>query len=348
VTSFLASFLAIGFDDYWVQTILKIVIGLVAVLLPTGALVYLFLFKMMSFMQSRLGPMETGPYGQLQLLAEFGKFLQKEDIFPSKADRFVFAAAPFVVLVSTFLLVLVLPGGPTATFVPELQTGIYFALAVSSVSVIGILMAGWGSNSKYSLLGGIRAAGQLIAYELPLVLSVVGVVIMAESLNLNTIVQAQAEWGFWSLWGVGFIIPQFIGFLIFLISIQAELTQPPFDMPVAESELVTGYLTEYSGMRFLLFFIGEFATAAVFSAIGATLFFGGWNIPFVNSDAEWMNYVGPLVLAAKMVFIAFLIFWFRITYPRFREDQLQRLAWKFLIPIALFNIVVTAIFKVAF
>jgi len=326
---------------YWQETVLRGIVGLVAVLLPTGMLVYMFLFKMMSFMQSRLGPMETGPYGQLQLLAEFGKFLQKEDIFPSKADKFVFAAAPFVVLVSTFLLVLVLPGGPDAHFV-DLNTGIYFALAVSSVSVIGILMAGWGSNSKYSLLGGIRAAGQLIAYELPLVLSVVGVVIMAGSLNLKDIVYAQNDFGVW------FIIPQFLGFLIFLVSIQAELTQPPFDMPVAESELVTGYMTEYSGIRFLLFFIGEFATAAVFSAIGATLFLGGWTIPFVDGSSELMNWIGPLVLAAKMILIAFLIFWFRMTYPRFREDQLQRLAWKFLIPLSLLNIVVTAVFKVVF
>ncbi|MFT4990198.1 MAG: NADH-quinone oxidoreductase subunit H, partial [Acidimicrobiales bacterium] len=189
----LASFLAVN-PPYWVETLTKIGIGLVAVLLPTGALVYLFLFKMMSFMQSRLGPMEAGPYGQLQLLAEFGKFLQKEDIFPSKADRFVFAAAPFVVLVSTFMLVLVLPAGPDTHFV-DLNTGIYFAMAVSSISVIGILMAGWGSASKYSLLGGIRAAGQLIAYELPLVLSVVGVVIMAGTLNMKGIVAAQADFG---------------------------------------------------------------------------------------------------------------------------------------------------------
>ena len=336
----LASFLAVN-PPYWVETLTKIGIGLVAVLLPTGALVYLFLFKMMSFMQSRLGPMEAGPYGQLQLLAEFGKFLQKEDIFPSKADRFVFAAAPFVVLVSTFMLVLVLPAGPDTHFV-DLNTGIYFAMAVSSISVIGILMAGWGSASKYSLLGGIRGAGQLIAYELPLVLSVVGVVIMAGTLNMKGIVAAQADFGVW------FIIPQIIGFFIFMVAIQAELTQPPFDMPVAESELVTGYLTEYSGIRFLLFFIGEFATAAVFSAIGATLFLGGWTIPFVDANAEIMDYIGPLVLAGKMIFIAFLIFWFRITYPRFREDQLQRLAWKFLIPLSLFNIVVTAIFKVVF
>jgi len=343
LTNQLATQLALVLADlaYWQETIIKIVIGLVAVLLPTGALVYMFLYKMMSFMQSRLGPMETLPHGQLQLLAEFGKFLQKEDIFPAKADRFVFAAAPFVVLISTFMLVLIVPGGPSATFI-DVQTGIYFAMAVSSVSVIGILMAGVGSASKYSLLGGLRSAGQLIAYELPLVLSVVGVVIMAESLNMREIVLAQGRFGVW------FIIPQIIGFFLFLVSIQAELTQPPFDMPQAESELVTGYLTEYSGIRFLLFFIAEFATAAIFSAIGATLFLGGWTIPFVDPSAEIMNWIGPLVLAAKMILIAFFIFWFRITYPRFREDQLQRLAWKFLIPLALFNIVVTAVLKVVF
>jgi NADH-quinone oxidoreductase subunit H len=334
------SFLALN-SPYWLDTLAKIGIGLVAVLLPTGALVYLFLFKMMSFMQSRLGPMETGPYGQLQLLAEFGKFLQKEDIFPSKADRFVFAAAPFVVLISTFMLVLVVPGGPDVHFI-DINTGIYFALAVSSLSVIGTLMAGWGSASKYSLIGGLRAAGQLIASELPLVLSVVGVVIMAGTLNMKGIVAAQSDFGVW------FIVPQIIGFFIFMVAVQAELTQPPFDMPVAESEIVTGYLTEYSGIRFLLFFIGEFATAAVFSAIGATLFLGGWTIPFVDGSSDIMNWIGPLVLAAKMIFLAFLIFWFRITYPRFREDQLQKLAWKFLIPLSLFNIVVTAVFKVVF
>ena len=327
---------------YWQETVLRGLVGLVAVLLPTGALVYLFLFKMMSFMQSRLGPMETGPYGQLQLLAEFGKFLQKEDIFPAKADRFVFAAAPFVVLVSTFLLVLVLPGGPDAHFI-DVNTGIYFALAVSSVSVIGILMAGWGSNSKYSLLGGLRAAGQLIAYELPLVLSVVGVVIMAGTLNMKGIVGAQAD----SVW---YIIPQFVAFLIFLVSIQAELTQPPFDMPVAESELVTGYLTEYSGIRFLLFFIGEFATAGVFSAIAAVLFLGGWwaPIPGLEFDDNIWNVLGPLVMLTKVVVLTFVIFWVRFSFPRFREDQLQGLAWKFLIPLSLANIVVTAVLKIVF
>ena len=335
--------------SWWQETFLiKVPIGLLAVLLPAGTIVYLYLFKAISFMQSRLGPMEAGPYGSLQLLAEVGKWLQKEDIFPSKADKFVFAAAPFVVLMSTFLLVVVLPAGPDALFV-DLDAGIYLAMAVSSVSVIGILMAGWSSANKYSLLGGIRAAGQLIAYELPLILAVVGVVIQAGTMNMQGIVLAQAEGEIFGWGGIGnpFILTQFIGFVIFMIAVQAELTQAPFDMPVAESELVTGYLTEYSGIRFLLFFIGEFASAGVFSAIAAVLFCGGWYVPGIDAGSQVFNVIGPLVLATKTMLIAFLIFWFRFTFPRFREDQLQRLAWKFLIPLSLANIALTGVLKVA-
>jgi len=334
---------------YWQQTGLRALLGLVAVLLPAGTLVYLFLFKMMSFMQSRLGPMEAGPYGSLQLLAEVGKFLQKEDLIPAAADRIVFRLAPFVVLISTFLLVLVIPAGPDLWFI-DVDTGIFLALAVSSISVIGILMAGWASASKYSLIGGLRAAGQLVAYELPLVLAVMGVVIQAGTLNVQEIVMAQAtgEIFGWGAIGNPFIITQFVGFAIFLVAVQAELTQPPFDMPVAESELVTGYLTEYSGLRFLMFFIGEFATAGIFSALAATMFLGGWYVPGLDPTDNLFNVIGPLVLIGKMVLVAFLIFWFRFTYPRFREDQLQQLAWKFLIPLSLVNIVVTGVLKVVF
>ena len=334
---------------YWQQTGLRALLGLVAVLLPAGTLVYLFLFKMMSFMQSRLGPMEAGPYGSLQLLAEVGKFLQKEDLIPAAADRVVFKLAPFVVLISTFLLVLVIPAGPDLWFI-DIDTGIFLALAVSSISVIGILMAGWASASKYSLIGGLRAAGQLVAYELPLVLAVMGVVIQAGTLNVQGIVMAQASGEIFGWGGIGnpFILTQFVGFAIFLVAVQAELTQPPFDMPVAESELVTGYLTEYSGLRFLMFFIGEFATAGIFSALAATMFLGGWYVPGLDPTDNLFNVIGPLVLIGKMVLVAFLIFWFRFTYPRFREDQLQQLAWKFLIPLSLVNIVATGVLKVAF
>ena len=342
--------------SYWQQSIVRSLGVLVALLLPAGTFVYVFLFKMMSFMQSRIGPNEAGPYGSLQLLAEVGKFIQKEDIFPERADRRLFALAPYVVIISAFLVYVVVPFGPDALFA-DLDTGIFFALAVSSVSVLGVLVAGWTSANKYSLMGGLRAAGQLIAYELPMVLAVVGVIIQAGTLNMQQIVWAQNDGEIFGLdwFGNPFILTQFVGFAIFLVATQAELTQTPFDMPVAESELVTGFMTEYSGLRFLLFFIGEFATAGAFAAIAATLFLGGWGLPTswfgwdsVDDVGEWMNLAGPLILFGKVMLVAFLIFWFRFTYPRFREDQLQQVAWKVLIPLALVNIMVTGILKVVF
>ncbi|MFN8039523.1 MAG: NADH-quinone oxidoreductase subunit NuoH [Acidimicrobiales bacterium] len=332
---------------YWAVTVIKLLI--VAVLIPTTALILgiVFLFKIMSWMQSRLGPQEAGPKGLLQLLADGVKFLQKEDIIPDRADRTVFKYAPVVVLMSTFLLYVIIPASPSLV-VENLQTGVFYALAVSSLSVIGILMAGWASANKYSLLGGIRAAGQLIAYELPMVLAVVGVVIQAGTLNLNGIVFAQSQFKIAGSWGppLPFIVTQFIGFAIFLAAMQAELTQTPFDMPVAESEIVGGYQVEYSGFRFLFFFMGEFATAFAFAALASVLFLGGWYFPGLdpNSDIFWI--LGPIVLFTKVMLVSFLIFWFRFTYPRFREDQLQKVAWKFLIPLALVNIAVTAVLKV--
>jgi NADH-quinone oxidoreductase subunit H len=334
---------------WWQQTVLRTIGVLAAVLLPAGTLVYVFLFKMMSFMQSRLGPMEAGPYGSMQLLAEVGKWIQKEDIIPWRADRKLFAMAPYIVVMTVFLTYVGVPFGPDAWFA-DLDVGIFYILAVSSISVLGILIAGWSSANKYSLLGGLRAAGQLIAYELPMVLAVVGVVIQAETLNLQGIVAAQHEGAIFGWDGIGnpFILTQFVGFLIFLVALQAELTQTPFDMPIAESELVSGYMTEYSGMRFLLFFIAEFASAGAFAAVAATLFLGGWAVPGVDLDADYMNVLGPIVLLAKIMLVAFIVFWVRFTYPRFREDQLQQLAWKVLIPLSLVNILATMALKVAY
>jgi NADH-quinone oxidoreductase subunit H len=334
---------------YWQQSILRSIGVLVVVLLPAGTFVYLFLFKAISFMQSRLGPNEAGPYGSMQLLAEVGKWLQKEDIVPERADRNLFKLAPYLVVGTVLLVYAAVPFGPDAWFT-NLDVGIFYVLAVGSVSVIGILIAGWASANKYSLIGGLRAAGQLIAYELPMVLAVLGVVIQAETMNLQGIVGAQANGEIFGFDGLGnpYILTQFIGLAIFMIAMQAELTQTPFDMPVAESEIVTGYMTEYTGMRFLLFFIGEFASAAAFSAVAATLFLGGWYLPFLDMDADYMNLVGPLVLLVKMLIFGFIIFWVRFTYPRFREDQLQKFAWKFLIPLALVNIAVTGVLKVVF
>jgi NADH-quinone oxidoreductase subunit H len=340
---------------YWAQSLLRVLGGTVAVLLPAGTIVYVFLFKMMSFMQSRLGPMEAGPYGSMQLFAEVGKWLQKEDIQPEKADARIFKMAPLIVLVSTFLLVAVVPFGPDAYFT-DFEAGIFYALAVSSISVLGILIAGWSSANKYSLLGGLRAAGQLIAYELPMVLAVLGVVIQAGTLNMQGIVfkqNADSMFG-WDGLGNPYVLTQFVGFVVFMISVQAELTQAPFDMPIAESELVSGYMTEYSGFRFLIFFIAEFATVGVFSLIASVLFLGGWGIPFswfgwdnINAVDDWMNVVGPLIMITKMLALSFIIMWVRFSYPRLREDQLQRFAWKVLIPVSLANIMVTAILKVA-
>ena len=322
----------------------------ILMIVPLGALVlgYTFLLKMMSHMQSRLGPMDPGGFhGWFQLVGDGLKFLQKEDIIPEDADRRVFAFAPVVVVISTFLMFVVIPIGPVAV-VANLDVGVFYALAVSSLSVIGVLMAGWSSANKFALMGALRAAGQLIAYELPLLLAVVGVVMQAGTMSLQGIVSAQQNGSIFGWSGIGnpFIFTQIIGFLLFMIAAQAELSQTPFDMPVAESELVAGYMVEYSGFRFLFFFIGEFGTATAFAALAATLFLGGWSLPGVHGPTAEL--LGPLVLFVKLMAVAFLMFWVRFTYPRLREDQLQAIAWKFLIPIALANVIITAIIKVAF
>ena len=337
----------------WAETwpvLVKLAVALGVVPALGIAFGYIFLYKILSHMQSRLGPMEAGGgprfHGWAQLIADAVKFIQKEDVIPEAADRQVFALAPGVVLTSTFLLFVVIPAS-SALVIVDLDVGIFFALAVGSISTVGVLMAGWASANKYSLMGGLRAAGQIIAYELPLVLAVVGVAIQAGTLSLNGIVEAQANF---RLAGTSivlpYVVPQFIGFFAFLISSQAEVAQAPFDMPVAESELVFGYQTEYTGMRFLMFYLGEISTVIALSAISATLFLGGYYLPWVGSDV--VKFVGPVVLLAKTFLVAFLLFWFRFTYPRLREDQLQKFAWKFLIPITLVNILATGVAKVVF
>jgi NADH-quinone oxidoreductase subunit H len=340
---------ALALEVGW-GTTLAIKTIVVLTIIPLGALIlgYVFLLKMMSHMQSRLGPMDPGGFhGWFQLVGDGMKFLQKEDIMPGEADKRVFATAPVVVVISTFLVFLVIPMGPDLV-VKDLDVGVFYALAVSSLSVIGVLMAGWASANKYALLGALRAAGQLIAYELPLLLAVTGVVIQAGSMNLNTIVLQQQDNAIFGVDWIGnpYIFTQFIGFLLFLVAAQAELTQTPFDMPVAESELVAGYMVEYTGFRFLFFFIGEFGTAFAFAALAATLFLGGYALPWVHGD--WANVLGPFVLFAKLMAVAFLMFWARFTYPRLREDQLQSLAWKILIPLGLLNLLLTGVFKVWF
>ena len=335
--------------DYWVVTAIKV--GLAAIVVPTGAAiaVYLFLFKLVSFMQSRLGPMEAGPHGTLGLVAEVGKWLQKEDIIPDKADKALFKLPPFIILATTFLMFVVIPAGPTAV-VASLPVGIFYVLAVSSISVIGILIAGWASANKYAFMGAIRGAGQLIAYELPMVLAVLGVVIQAGTLNMQEIIYKQSGGEIFGIGAIGnpYILTQFVGFIIFMVAVQAELGQTPFDMPVAESEVVGGYMVEYTGVRFLIFFLSEFAAAVGFSAIAATLFLGGWDLPHSWGIGRLpMHFIGPVVILTKAMLLTGVIFWVRFSMPRMREDQLQRMAWKFLIPASLLNIAVTAILKVA-
>jgi NADH-quinone oxidoreductase subunit H len=323
-----------------VETVIKLVVLGAVVPLSAAVVGYTFLLKTMAHMQQRLGPMEAGPHGVLQLVADGLKFIQKEDIIPAKADRLVFGLAPIVTLVATFLVFVVIPAGPNL-IVEDLDIGVIFIMAVSAIATIGVLMAGWGSASKFSLLGGLRAAAQLVAYEVPLVLAVIGVVIQAGSMSLQHIVGAQMD----SLW---FVIPQILGFAVFLVAAQAELAQTPFDMPVAVTEVVAGYMTEYSGFRFLLFYVSELATAVGLAALAATLYLGGWQLPFVELHGTAAAIAGPFILGAKIMLIAFLIFWVRFSFPRLREDQLQALAWKALIPISLVNLVLTAVFKVAF
>ena len=325
------------FSNFWVSLAGKLL--LVALMIPLVGMVIGFAeMKLSAKMQARVGPyFAGGRWGWAQLIADGVKFFQKEDLIPEQADRPVFKVAPVLVLVGTVALLVVIPFGPGLIF-RDLSVGVFYALAISSLSTIGILMAGWSSANKYSLMGGLRAAGQLIAYELPLVLAVIGSVMLAGTMSMTGIVEAQIEAGY------PFVVLQFIGFGVFMIAALAELTRIPFDMPIAESELVMGYLTEYSGFRFLFFFLAEFANMFALSAIAVTLFLGGYWLPGVPEDV--LAYAGPVILVGKTFILVFVMIWFRWTFPRFREDQLQGLAWKWLVPIALANILLTGAFMV--
>lgn len=325
------------FSNFWVSLGGKLL--LVALMIPLIGMVIGFAeMKLSAKMQYRVGPyFAGGRWGWAQLIADGVKFFQKEDIVPTDADQPVFRAAPILVLIGTVALFVVIPFGPSLIF-QDLDVAIFYALAISSLGTIGVLMAGWSSANKYSLIGGLRAAGQLIAYELPLVLAVVGPVILAGTMSMQGIVQAQIDAGF------PYVVVQIVGFVVFMIAALAELIRIPFDMPIAESELVMGYVTEYSGFRFLFFFLAEFANMFTMSAIAVTLFLGGWWLPGIPT--ETLEFAGPIILMAKVFVLVFAMIWFRWTFPRFREDQLQGLAWKWLVPLALLNIAGTAILKV--
>ena len=321
--------------NFYLLLVLKILV-ITGVMLGGLLPVILGELKIGAHMQNRVGPYYAGGrWGWAQPMADGLKFFQKEDLVPTAADRQVYKLAPYLLMVSTLALFVIIPFSPDLIAV-DLDLGIFFALAISSLSTLGVLMAGWSSGNKYSLMGGLRAAAQIIAYELPLVLAVIGVVIQAGTLSMVGIVEAQIEMG------VPFLIGgQVVGFVIFFIASLAELNRTPFDLPLAESELVMGYLTEYSGFRFAIFFLAEYAGIVAVSAIASTLFLGGYGFWGLDSAV-----FGPFVLAAKVGILAFLMIWIRWSWPRLREDQLQTLAWKWLIPISLVNIMATSIFKV--
>ena len=315
----------------WLEVLVRVV-GVVAAFLVLPLVVGQTEHKVMAHMQGRLGPMYAGAYhGWAQLIADGVKFVQKEDVTPAAADRAVFRLAPMVALVPYLLVLLVVPLGPGDLVGQYLDVGLFFVLAVLGVGVVAVLMSAWASANKYSLLGGLRGAAQLLGYELPLVLAAASVAMAAGTLSLTGIVEAWRPW--WLLW-------QLPALLVFFVAGLAEIRRPPFDMPIADSELVFGYMTEYTGLRFAFFLLAEYVGIVVIAALTTVLFLGGWKGPL---DGQ----LGWLWTLIKIFAVAFVVIWFRVAYPRLREDQLQRLCWLVLVPVSLAQLVLTAAVRVA-
>jgi NADH-quinone oxidoreductase subunit H len=299
--------------------------------------------KISAFMQARLGPMRVGPWGLLQPIADAIKLLTKEDLAPDKADLYTFKFAPYIAVASAFIVFAVIPFAPDWGVITDINIGLLFVLSISSVGVLALILAGWSSNSKYALMGALRSSAQMISYEVSMGLSIIGALMFARTLSLSGIVAAQQADAVW------FAAYQPLGLLIFLVSGIAENNRAPFDLPEAESELVAGFHTEYSGMRWSLFFMAEYAAMVVVSAVATTLYLGGWYFPFVYRFTEANGYhtlyviISLFVFLAKLTLLLYLYFWLRWTLPRFRYDQLMDIGWKWLIPTALVNIVLTAI-----
>lgn len=301
--------------------------------------------RVLAFMQARLGPNRVGPYGLFQAIADPVKLMLKEDIVPTSAERVAYFLAPILPLVPAFVVFCLIPFGPPPTFaVTRVNVGLLLILALTSTGVYGIILGGWASNNKFSLMGGLRSAAQMVSYEVPFGLSIVGVLMLTGSLDLVNIVEYQAR-HFWN------VIPQIVGCFIFLVAMVAENNRSPFDLAEAESELVAGFHTEYSGMKFAFFFLAEYAAMLVNSCLIVTLFFGGWTIAMFGAGIttsllqSWGfagMLLGVVIFAAKVMAFMFLYIWLRGTFPRYRFDQLMDLGWKWLIPLALVNIVVTA------
>jgi NADH-quinone oxidoreductase subunit H len=320
-------------SNFWLALIVKTLLVL-GFFLTVPLVVGYMEHKVLAHMQARVGPMEAGAFhGWAQLVADGVKFIQKEDIVPAAADRSVFSLAPAVALIPYIVTLVVLPLSASA-YALDLDVGIFFVLAMSSIGVIGVLMAGWSSANKFSLIGALRAAAQLIAYELPLVLSAAAVVMLAGTLSLRGIVEAQQD-----LW---YVVPLFPLFIVFMVSAVAELTRPPFDMPVADSEIIFGAYTEYTGLKFAFFLLAEYGGIVVMSGIATVLFLGGYHAP------PLLGFIPGLFQTMGKIFaLSFVVVWLRATFPRLREDQLQRFAWVGLVPFSLLYILAISVFKVA-
>ena len=303
--------------------------------------------RVSAFIQGRLGPNRVGPQGLLQPIADGIKFLMKEDIIPDGVNKPIYLLAPVIMLIPALMTFAVIPFGSDITLfgrqiplqVADVNVGILYVLALTSIGVYGIVLAGWSSNSKYSLLGGLRSAAQLISYELAMGLAVVSIILLSGSLKLNDIVADQQ--GYLFSWNV---FKQPLAFIIFLIAVYAETNRLPFDLSEAEQELVGGYHTEYSSMKFAMFFMAEYANMITAAALTVTLFFGGWDVPLINETSLgiWGTVLSVLSFILKMGFFLFLFIWVRWTFPRLRYDQLMKIGWKVMLPIALLNIFVTA------
>ena len=309
---------------YWPHFGIFVVIILVFVLTLVMGFIYIERRGIGRF-QVRLGPNRCGPFGILQPVADAIKVLLKEDIVPRKGDKWVHFLAPIVVLVPVLMVFAVVPFHQGHGLIPDLNIGILYVVAITSLTIVGVFMAGWGSNNKYSLIATMRVVAQIVSYEIPLVLSIIGVVLITGSLSMNEIVKAQS---------LPFILLQPLGFLIFFLASLAEINRTPFDLIEADSEIVAGYHIEYSGMKFALFYLAEYGEALVMSAIAATLFLAGWKGP----GEPW---TGAIWFLIKVFFIFFLLFWIRSTIPRLRIDQWMGFAWKCLFPLALINLLIT-------
>lgn len=321
--------------------LIKIVVVLGVALLHVAYATY-FERKVIGHMQVRLGPMRVGPHGLLQPFADGIKLFFKEDIIPANADKPVFYLSPVIFMGAAMTSLAFIPFQGNFV-IADINVGLLWLFAMSGMGVYGIFMSGWSSNSKYSFIGGLRSTSQVISYEVALGLSLVGVMIMAGSLNLTDIVKAQEE----SAYGM-FVIPQFVGFIVFVIAAVAETNRTPFDLPEAETELVAGYFTEYSGFRFALFFLGEYIGMIIMASLVTVCYLGGWTLPwYVFKVMPFLKYVPGIVwFLAKVYAFIFFYYWIRATVPRYRYDQLMSIGWKILIPIALANILVTGLVKI--